>query len=423
MFESIFRAACLILVFLIAACGSTPQRPGGPSAPPVLLISIDGMRVDYLDFGVTPNLQRLMDEGVRARWMTPAYPVLTFPAHYTIVTGLRPDHHGIVHNDMLDAELGRFRLADRDAVGNGLWWGGEPIWVSAERAGLPTAAFFWPGSEAPIQGIRPGRWRLFDDSVPFADRIDTVLGWLGEPEATRPRFMTLYFERVDKSGHDYGPGSAQVREALIETDAAIGRLLDRLQRQGQLEQVNIVLVSDHGMAAVPPGQIVQVESMVDLADVTIVSVGQVVGFNPLPGRTETAEARLLGRHAHYQCWRKQELPQRWRYGSHPRVPAIVCQMDEGWDALPRSFAARRPSDAPRGSHGYDPALESMRTIFLARGPAFRRGVVIDPIENVDVYPLLARLVGIEPVGDDGDPDALLDALRLELKSSLELKSD
>jgi predicted AlkP superfamily pyrophosphatase or phosphodiesterase len=246
--------------------------------------------------------------------------------------------------------------------------------------------------------------------------VDTVLDWLREPPHRRPRFMTLYFERVDKMGHDFGPGSAQVRQALIEADAAIGRLLDGLRRQGQLDRVNILLVSDHGMAEVPPGQIVSTDAMVNPADAAVVSVGQVVGFNPLPGRTEAAEQQLLGRHEHYQCWRKQDLPERWHYGSHPRVPAIVCQMDEGWDALPRSFAARRPPDSTRGSHGFDPALASMRTIFLARGPAFRPGVVVDPIENVDVYPLLARLLGIEPVGDDGDPDALSDVLRREPKS-------
>lgn len=402
------RALCLAL--LLAACGSI-RYPAENAIPPVLLISIDGMRADYLEWGITPNLQRLASEGVRARWMTPSYPVLTFPAHYTMVTGLRPDRHGIVHNHMLDPQLGRFRLADREAVGDGAWWGGVPIWVSIEQAGLPTAAYYWPGTEAAIQGVRPGRWRPFDDSVPYASRVDTVLGWFDAAEHERPRFMTLYFERVDKTGHDFGPASAEVKAALIEADAAIGRLLAGLQQRGLLDRTNLLIVSDHGMAEVRPGQIVQLDAMVDLADVTVVSTGQVVGFNPLPGRTQAAEARLLGRHEHYQCWRKSELPQRWHYGSHRRVPAIVCQMDEGWDALPRSFAARRPTATPRGSHGYDPALPSMRTIFLARGPAFRRDVVIDPIENVDVYPLLARLLGIEPVGDDGDPDALAGGLR------------
>jgi predicted AlkP superfamily pyrophosphatase or phosphodiesterase len=404
------RVACVALVLLLAACSGMSPRPPARDAAPLLLISIDGMRTDYLDLGITPNLQRLAQEGVRARWMTPSYPVLTFPNHYSIVTGLRPDRHGIVHNDMRDPKLGRFRLSDRDAVGHGAWWGGEPIWVSAEKAGLSTAAYYWPGTEAAIAGVRPRRWRPFDDSVPYASRVDDVLGWLRADADERPRFLTLYFEGVDKKGHDFGPASAEVRKALVEADAAIGRLLAGLRRQGQLDRMNLVLVSDHGMAEVPPGQVVDLAAMVDPADVTVVSAGQVVGVNPLPGHAAVAEARLLGRHAHYQCWRKGELPSRWHFGKHPRVPAIVCQMDEGWDALPRSFAARRTPGAPRGSHGYDPALASMRTIFLARGPAFRRGVVIDPIDNVDVYPLLAQLLGIEAVGDDGNPDALADGL-------------
>lgn len=413
-----FRTAALAASLLLAACGTTPtpdaslRAPAQPAAearPSVLLVSIDGFRADYLDLGLTPNLQRLADGGVRAQWMTPSYPSLTFPNHYTLVTGLRPDHHGVVHNTMRDPVLGKFRINDREAVGNGAWWGGEPIWVTAENAGLPTAAMFWVGSEAPVAGVRPTRWSQFDADVGVDERIDRVLGWLAEPEDTRPRLATLYFEHLDSAGHRNGPHAPETLQALREMDAAIGRLVEGLATRGLEERVDVIVVSDHGMAEVPPGQVVAVEDMVEPADVELVSAGQSVGFQPVAGRTAAAEARLLGRHDHYECWRRGELPQRWHFGTHPRVPAIVCQMDEGWDALPREYAARG-STRSRGSHGFDPALPSMRAIFIADGPSFVDGLELPPIDNVDVYPLLAELLGIEPATHDGDPAALRPAL-------------
>ncbi|MCE7033249.1 ectonucleotide pyrophosphatase/phosphodiesterase [Lysobacter sp. GX 14042] len=415
---SMFRTAALAASLLLAACGTTPgpeTAPQGPAQaaaelrPSVLLVSIDGFRADYLDLGLTPNLQRLADGGVRAQWMTPSYPSLTFPNHYTLVTGLRPDHHGVIHNTMRDPVLGKFRINDREAVGSGAWWGGEPIWVAAEKAGLPTAAMFWVGSEAPVAGVRPTRWSRFDAGVGVDERIDRVLGWLAEPEETRPRLATLYFEHLDSAGHRNGPRAPETLQALREMDAAIGRLVEGLAARGLQDRVDLVVVSDHGMAEVPPGHVVVVEDMVEPADVELVSAGQSVGFQPVAGRTAAAEARLLGRHDHYECWRRGELPQRWHFGTHPRVPAIVCQMDEGWDARPREYAARG-GDRPRGSHGYDPALPSMRAIFIADGPSFVDGLELPPIDNVDVYPLLAELLGIEPAAHDGDPAALRPAL-------------
>ena len=405
-------AATALLALLLCAC-ATPRHAPPPATParvPVLLVSLDGFHPRHLGQGRTPTLDALAAGGARAQWMTPSYPSLTFPNHYTLVTGLRPDRHGIVHNTMRDPALGQFKLSDRDAVGDGRWWGGEPLWVTAERAGLPTATLSWPGSEAEIGGVRPTRWHLFDDARPVDDRIDTVLGWLREPPATRPRFATLYFEHLDHAAHAHGPDSQEALEAVQRLDAALGRLVDGLRAGGALDAVNIVVTSDHGMATVAPGQVVVVEDMVEEADARLVTTGQSVGFTPLPGRTAQAEAQLLGRHDHYACWRKGELPARWHYGRHPRVPAIVCQMDEGWDAIRRDWVESRPSH-DRGSHGYDPALPSMRALFIAHGPAFRPGTVLPPIENVDVYPLLARLLGVPPAPHDGDAEALLPALR------------
>ncbi|WP_411850398.1 ectonucleotide pyrophosphatase/phosphodiesterase [Stenotrophomonas sp. LGBM10] len=410
----------LAAVLSLAACATTPPSPTpapvatAPAAeatpPKLLLVSIDGLRADMLDRGISPNLSRIIDSGVRARWMTPSYPALTFPNHYTLVTGLRPDHHGIIHNSMEEAELGSFRLNRPEAVTDARWWGGEPIWVGAEKAGVRTATLSWPGSEAPIQGVRPSQWRVFDSRVTLPDRVDQVLGWLGQTDTQAPRLVTLYMEQVDHAGHDHGPDSPEYAAAIGEVDTAIGRLLDGLQARGLADSINIVVVSDHGMASVPAGQVIATEDMVDPSIARDVTVGQSVGFAPLPGKQRQAEKILLGAHAHYDCWRRDALPARWAYGTHPRIPPILCQMHEGWDALTRDRIAKRtPGD--RGSHGYDNALPSMRAVFIARGPSFKQGTVIAPFDNVDVYPLLAHLLDVPAAPNDGDAQRLLPALR------------
>lgn len=412
------RLTCALALLLpLAACTTTPApsasvpAAAATTAPPkLLLISIDGLRADALDRGLTPNLQRLIDGGVRARWMTPSYPSLTFPNHYTLVTGLRPDHHGIVNNSMDDAILGRFELSNRDAVITSGWWGGEPIWVGAENVGVRTATTSWPGSESEIRGVRPSQWRVYDDKEPLEQRAGTVLDWLSQTDADAPRLTTLYMEHVDKAGHNYGPESKQYAEAIVRADQIIGQVLDGLQQRGLASTTNVIVVSDHGMASVADGHVIATESMVDPAIARNVSQGQSVGFAPLPGRETDAERALLGRHAHYECWKKENLPPRWHYGTHPRVPAIVCAMDEGWDALHREKIAKRAKQ-DRGSHGYDNALPSMRAVFVAGGPSFRQGLVIDGFDNVDVYPLLAHLLQVPAAPNDGNAETLKQTLR------------
>lgn len=400
--------------------GAAPTLPASaavlPAATPasrtLLLVSLDGFRPGYLSPTRTPNLWRLRTDGVHARWMRPSYPSLTFPNHYTLVTGLRPDRHGVVHNSMVDAELGTFRVADRDAVGDGRWFGdGEPLWVTVRNAGMDAKSMFWPGAEAAVRGVRPSDWSAFDSDLPIATRVDRVLGWLSADAA--PRFVTLYLEHVDEAGHAFGPESAEALAEVDAVDRGIGALLDGIDARGLRDAVDVVVVSDHGMATVPVGHAIAVEDMVTVEQAVVTSTGQVIGVAPNPGHEVAVAQRLLangGRHAQYDCWRREELPARWHFGTHRRVPPFVCQMHEGWDAIPRAGLARRPTDHPRGSHGFDPALPSMRAIFVARGPSFRRGVTLEPFDNIDVYPLLARLVGVAPQPNDGDPAALRPAL-------------
>ena len=417
MLPSFFRVVCLSALLSLAACSTTPPRTAPEESPALLLISIDGLHPDQLGKGNTPHLDRLAREGVHAEWMNPSYPVLTFPNHFTLVTGLRPDHHGIVHNSMRDETIGGFRVADLQAGADARWWQGEPIWNTAEKNGLRTAIWAWPGTLAPIGGLRPTRHVQYSPQVSPAARADQVAGWLTEPDGTRAHLAALYFENVDSVGHDHGPNAPETQATLREVDAAIGRILDTLQSTGRRAQTNVVVVSDHGMAEVRADQYIALEDMASFEQAEAVSTGQVIGFNPRAGHETSASQRLLGRHAHYECWRKQELPARWQYGQHARVPAIACQMDEGWNALPAAQLQRSGSQLNRGSHGYDPALPSMHSTFIAAGPSFRPGTTLPAFDNVDVYPLLARLLHITPAANDGSADTFTPVLEPAAKLS------
>ncbi len=399
----IFRALLACLLLAVAGCAS---RPPAPSPRTVVLVSVDGLRPADIDAEAMPRLHALGEAGVRAEGMRPSYPSLTFPNHYTLVTGLRPDRHGIVHNSMADAALGLFRTALPEAVKTGRWWSdATPIWVSVERAGLHSAVMFWPGSEAEIHGRRPWQWRTYRDGTRAADSAMQVERWLSLPASQRPRLVMMYLDQVDEASHDSGPDSPQAQAARGEVDAAIGGLLDYLRGHALERSVDILVVSDHGFATVPPGHAIATDAMAAPEVADAISDGQVIGFAPKPGQDARARQLLLGRHDHYECWRKEALPARWRYGTHPRIPAIVCQMDPGWDALwPKKYEYRLQKQAgqTRGSHGYDPDLPQMRATFIAGGPSFRPGARLPVFDNVDVYPLLMRLLGLPPQPNDGD---------------------
>lgn len=399
---------CLLALF-IAACASGPKPDTAASDRPItILVSVDGLRFDYLDRGVTPTLTAMAADGLRVSRLVPSFPSLTFPNHYTLVTGLHPDHHGIVGNRMTDPAIaGDFRLSDRAQVMDRRWWDdAEPIWVTGERAGLRTATLFWPGSEAPIHGVRPEQWIPFQQSVSSAARVDMLLGWLTLPADERPQFLTLYFDIVDSAGHRAGPESPEVNAALTEVDTALGRLREGLATRGLTDRVNIVVVADHGMAAVSDARVNVLDEMINVARTTVLDGEALVGLTPQADYVAAFEAALLKPHPHMSCWRKAEIPARLHYGRHRRVPPYVCLAEAGWGIRTRAAIERSRSSgaAHGGAHGYDPAASDMHAAMVASGPAFRRGAVLDRAESVDVHALLARLLGLRVTADDGDPN-------------------
>ncbi|HEY9217292.1 MAG TPA: ectonucleotide pyrophosphatase/phosphodiesterase [Phenylobacterium sp.] len=356
----------------------------------MILVSIDGFRADYLQRGVTPTLARLAGEGTRGA-MRPSFPSNTFPNHYTLVTGLRPDQHGIVDNTMQDAAIPgvRFSMGNKAAVTDARWWdGAEPVWVAAERAGIRTGTMFWPGSEAPVRGIRPAHWLAFNQGMPSGKRVDQVLAWLDEPAATRPRFLTLYFDVVDTAGHLSGPDSEGLNKALGTVDAAVARLVEGLAARGVA--ADLVIVADHGMAPIARERIVWLD---DIAkdSVEVLTSGASAGLIPKPGRQAEAERALLAANPNMTCWRKGEIPPRLGYGRHPRVAPIFCLARTGWLLTTHDKAGSVPVSG--GAHGYDPADPAMAALFIAHGPDIARGE-LPAFDNVEVYGLLMRLLGL-----------------------------
>ncbi len=389
--------AVLTAIALLSACTTVPLAAPAPR-PLTILISIDGFRPDYLDRGVSPTLSALAAAGARAA-MRPSFPSKTFPNHYAIVTGLRPDRNGVVDNTMQGPDIPgvTFRMADKVTNADARWWNeATPIWVTAERAGVRTATMFWPGSDTAIQGVRPSHWKLFDQSQTPTQRSDQLLAWLDLPPAERARFATLYFDDVDTEGHHFGPNSPEVNAAIARIDSAVARLTAGLKARGI--EANLVIVADHGMAATSDDRKIFYDDLLPPDAARTIGLGAFLSLYPNPGHEDQVARALLKPHAHMQCWRKQDIPARYHYGANPRVPPYFCLPQTGWLVSTRDYKPRWPE---RGAHGYDPAAPEMAALFIAEGPAFRRGVTLPGFDNVDVYPLLARLIGVKPEANDG----------------------
>jgi len=380
--------------------------------PTVILVSLDGFRWDFRERGNTPTLDSLATVGVTAEHMIPVFPTMTFPSHYSMATGLYPEHHGIVSNRMFDpARDAWFAIDDRAAVEDGAWWNGEPIWLTAERQGITAATFFWPGTETAINGRHATHWYRFDASIPNDDRVDQVIEWLGLPADKQPQLITLYFEDVDQAVHDHAIDSPEVHQALADVDAALRRLMAGITHMGASDKVNIIIVSDHGMAERSPERVIFLDDFVDLGAVDVIDWSPILMASAADGDDERLYEQLDRAHPRLTVYRRDEMPDRFHFRENDRIPPIIGIADEGWSISTRSFFARNPRAFDGHTHGYDNRAESMRTMFIGSGPAFAKERVVPPFESVHLYELVCAILGIEPAENDGNLAAVRGVLR------------
>ncbi|KAJ8645053.1 hypothetical protein MRB53_006801 [Persea americana] len=416
----IFLATSIAFAFLFFS--SSSKSPTSPIAlqltarpltklhkPVVLLISTDGFRFGYQFKTPTPNIGRLIANGTEAETgLIPVFPTLTFPNHYAIATGLYPSHHGIINNYFIDPTTGEFfSMKSHEPK----WWLGEPIWETVVNHGLKAATYFWPGSE-----VVKGNWncplnfcRHYNGSVPFEERVDTVLQYFDLPSSEMPVFMTLYFEDPDHQGHQVGPDDPQITEAVARIDRMIGRLIQGLEKRGLFDDVTILLVGDHGMVGTCDKKLIFLEDLapwIEIPDDWVLSHTPVLSIRPPLGVSPSdvvgkmmdgLSSGKVDNGKNLRVFVKEDLPERLHYSASDRIPPIIGLVEEGFKVEYKRSKRKECG----GAHGYDNAFFSMRSIFVAHGPQFARGRKVPSFENVEIYNLITSILEIKGAPTNG----------------------
>lgn len=362
------------------------------------MLSLDGFQADYVEKYDAKNLKKIASEGVRAMRMTPSNPTKTFPNHYTLVTGLYPDTHGLVHNSFYAPDLKTtYEIRDRKKVENGKFYGGEPIWATAHKAGLRTASYFWVGSEAKINGIRPDIWKKYNGRITFSQKIDSVISWLQKPLNQRPKLITLYHHEPDKSGHIFGPNSPQVAKTIHQMDSLVGVLHDKLMQLPIANKMNLIIMADHGMRELSDKRVIYLSKYLKED-----WVNHLTGANPVysihvkNGMLDSVYLALK-KEEHLHVYKNGRVPKKLRFGNNPRLGDIIVVAKKGWSVFPKPALGRRYG----GTHGFLNTDEQMAAVFIGKGVGLKQGKTRKTIRNVDVYNLVAKLLGIQPANNDG----------------------
>lgn len=386
---SIVLLGCIAFLLLVSLSCSTHNHRDRY----VVVLSMDGFRADYPDRAYTPTLDSLAAVGVRATFR-PSFPSVTFPNHYSMATGLHPDHHGLVNNFFYAPDLDSiYRMADPTPG----FYGGEPIWNTAEKQGVRTASFYWVGSEYSIQGRQPSIWKPFDKKVPFSDRADSVISWLQLPEKERPQLVMWYMEEPDGIGHRCTPDSSETLQKVEELDRVLNHFFTEARKLDIFEQIDFIVLSDHGMATFTPDKYVNLNDYLPRDSFDYIFDGVPTLLYPKAGYTDKAYA-ILQQVPHISVWKKNEIPEKYVYGSNSRIGDLFVMPDIG------TYLDFRPESSPRlaATHGYDNFAPEMQAIFYAAGPSFKQHVELPAMANVNLYLILARLLDIKPAPNDGD---------------------
>jgi len=390
----------LLLSFNCAVAQDTTQKivPGRTNSPKqeakpyVILISADGFRYDLADKYNAVNLLRLRDAGVAASYMQPSFPSLTFPNHYTIATGLYPAHHGLPDNAFYDKQRKSFyTMNNKTAVADSSWYGGTPLWVLAEQQHMLSASFYWVASESAIQGIRPTYYYIYNEKIDIDTRIRAVKNWLQLPEDKRPHVITFYFPEADHAEHSYGPDSKQAADAVHFIDESIGKMVSAIDSLHL--PVNFIFLSDHGMTAVDTKETLPLPSAIDTSKFYIPWGDALVHLYAKDKQDIIPTYKAIKKQAvDFDVYLINKTPKRWHYRKkddvYNRTGDIILV-----PKLPKVFSISRKATTP-GKHGFDPAITDMHASFYAWGPAFKQHLKIEGFENIHVYPLIAKIVGL-----------------------------
>ncbi|XP_020842732.1 ectonucleotide pyrophosphatase/phosphodiesterase family member 1 [Phascolarctos cinereus] len=391
-----------------------PQCPTGFEIPPTILFSLDGFRAEYLHTwgGLLPVIRKLQNCGTYTTNLRPVYPTKTFPNHYSLVTGLYPESHGIIDNKMYDPEMNAsFALRSKEKL-NPEWYKGEPIWLTAKYQGLKSGTFFWPGSDVKINGILPDIYQMYNGSVPFEERVLAALQWLKLPEDERPHFYTLYLEEPDSSGHAFGPISSEVIKALQRVDNIVGMLMDGLKTMNLHRCINLILVSDHGMEQGSCKKYVYLNKY--LGDIKNVKVfyGPAARLRIIDVQDdyqtfnyEDIATNLSCREPdqHFKPYLKQFLPKRLHFAKSDRIEPLTFYLDPQWQ-LAMNPAERKSCGS--GFHGSDNIFSNMQALFIGYGPAFKHNTKVEPFENIELYNLMCDLLNLKPASNNGTHGSL-----------------
>ena len=411
------KRSFLVLVLLLSVWTATFSQE---KEPIVILISLDGFRYDYVERFQPENLSRFIAEGTSAKGLIPSFPTKTFPNHYTIATGMLPEHHGLVDNAFYEPAKNQvYTMGNRDIVQDGYWYGGTPIWVLAEQQGIKAASYFFVGTEAPIQGVRPSYYYDYDGGVPNLTRIAKVFDWLRLPAAERPRLITLYFYDMDDTGHRYGPNNdLELKKTLNRLDHELGALFEGLESFDL--PIHVVLVSDHGMAPVNKDHLIPLDQLTEGISARVVNNGALAHLHlEDPKKKKEVIKLLLGRNQHITV---DDLTTTANYSDLAAFPQrkgdLLILPKEGYYLADASGMMRYQTNAARfqtetfGEHGFTPRYEDMRGIFYAKGPQIKEGLKVEPFQNIHIYPLLCHILGLPvPAGIDGKLEVLLPVLK------------
>ncbi len=403
----------LLLLFTLSYNARAQQE----SIPYVILISFDGFRHDYADSLTLPNINKFIENGTHAEALVPCFPSLTFPNHYSIVTGLYPENHGIVENNFYDKTRKEvYHFYKKETNNNPYYYNGKTLWTLAKEQGLKTASYYWLGSDLPDPLLQPDYFYDYGKGGNRQDKIDQTIEWLNLPLEERPHLISLYFSFPDSPSHKFGPWGKNTKEAVMSADSLIGDLLQKVEKLAL--PINIIVVSDHGLSEieVKSNTFIDFETLINMSDTSFIAIPSGAAVNIYgkdTSKIDSLYAVLKSKEENFTVFKKTEFPLNWHYNANSRIGDLLVLANKGY-YIPRNNQKEAYAELELGSmigiHGYDPYQnKDMHGIFYAMGPNIKKGLKVPTFQNIDIFPFIAELLQLEIPAIDGNKETLKSA--------------